>query len=108
MYQVFFSMLLATGCRIGELCALTWKDIDFEKNRIHIWRHFVQDHNGWHIDEGCKTTAGERWLYMDNDTMNMLMGASGIGSKMRYSLRTVITPEILPSLILSECVSRPF
>ena len=72
MYQVFFSMLLATGCRIGELCALTWKDIDLEKNRIHIWRHFVQDHNGWHIDEGCKTTAGERWLYMDNDTMNML------------------------------------
>ena len=72
MYQVFFSLLLATGCRIGELCALTWKDIDLEKNRIHIWRHFVQDHNGWHIDEGCKTTAGERWLYMDNDTMNML------------------------------------
>lgn len=26
MYQVFFSLLLATGCRIGELCALSkWK-----------------------------------------------------------------------------------
>ena len=72
IYHVFFSLLLATGCRIGELCALTWDNIDFEKNRIHICKHFVQDHHGWHIDDGCKTTAGERCLYMDESIMKML------------------------------------
>lgn len=72
MYQVFFSLLLATGCRIGELCALTWDNIDFDEGRIHICRHFVQDCHGWHIEDVCKTVAGERWLYMDDCIMDML------------------------------------
>lgn len=36
MYQVLFSVMLATGCRIGEICAFTWDNIAFENNRIHI------------------------------------------------------------------------
>lgn len=72
MYQVLFSLLLATGCRIGELCALNWNHIDFKESRIHICQHFVHDRNGRHIEDGCKTTAGERWLYMDDSIMKML------------------------------------
>ena len=72
VYQVFFSLLLAAGCRIGELCALSWEDVDFENNRIHICKHFVLDKNGRHVENGCKTTAGERWLYMDEGIMKML------------------------------------
>ena len=72
MHQVFFSLLLATGCRIGEICALTWSSIDFDKGRIHICRHFVLGRHGYHIEDGCKTTAGERWLYMDEGIMDML------------------------------------
>ena len=71
-YQVFFSLLLASGCRIGELCALSWDNVDFENNRIHICKHFVLDKSGRHVEDGCKTTAGERWLYMDNSIMKML------------------------------------
>lgn len=33
-------MSLYTGLRIGEVCALSWEDIDFESNIIHI-RHTV-------------------------------------------------------------------
>ena len=72
IYQVIFSLLLATGCRIGELCALSWNDIDFDEKCIHIHKHFVHDKNGRHVEEGCKTTAGERWLYMDDGIMDML------------------------------------
>lgn len=72
MYQVLFSLLLATGCRIGEICALTWSNIDFKENRIHICQHFVHDRSGRHVEDGCKTTAGERWLYMDDSMMKML------------------------------------
>ena len=73
VYQVLFSLLLSTGCRIGELCALNWNDIDFNEKCIHIHRHFIQDKTGRHVEEGCKTTAGERYLYMDDAIMKMLL-----------------------------------
>ncbi len=97
MYQVFFSLLLATGCRIGELCALTWDHIDFEENRIHICRHFIVDGNGSRIQDGCKTQAGNRSIYMDTDTMAMLQAyrefylktAERYGSKWKYEENAV-------------------
>lgn len=55
-----------------DVDALSWEDIDFEKNRIHICKHFVLDKTGRHVEDGCKTTAGERWLYMDKGIMKML------------------------------------
>ncbi|MCM1330018.1 MAG: site-specific integrase [Ruminococcus sp.] len=71
-YQVFFTLLLASGCRVGELCALKWNHIDFAEKRIHICQHFVLDRGGRHVENGCKTVAGERWLYMDDSIMQML------------------------------------
>lgn len=35
-YRVLFRVALFSGCRIGELCALTWNDIDFDTNTLHI------------------------------------------------------------------------
>lgn len=35
-WKVFFMFLYWTGCRKGEVQALSWKDIDFEKNLIRI------------------------------------------------------------------------
>ena len=72
MYQVLFSLMLATGCRIGEICALTWDNIDFESNQIHICRHFVSGKSGSQIVDGCKTNAGDRWLTLDESIMGML------------------------------------
>lgn len=72
MYQVMFSVMLTTGCRIGEICALTWDNIDFENSRIHICKHFIIDKSGSHIQNGCKTNAGDRWLTMDTGIMDML------------------------------------
>ena len=37
-YYPIFYLLAWTGCRINELLALTWKDIDFQKEIIHIRR----------------------------------------------------------------------
>lgn len=36
LYNTFFTTLFYTGCRKGELQALTWNDIDFNKNEIII------------------------------------------------------------------------
>lgn len=37
-YYELFVILLNTGMRIGEACALEWKDIDFEKRSAYIYK----------------------------------------------------------------------
>ena len=101
MYQVLFSVMLTTGCRIGEICALTWDNIDFDTNRIHICRHYVCCKNGSRIIDGCKTNAGERWLTMDKGIMDMLREyrvfylkkAESFGSKWDYEANAVFYAE---------------
>lgn len=35
-WRPLFTVLLGTGCRIGEVIGLRWKDLDYEKSMIHI------------------------------------------------------------------------
>lgn len=51
--------LLGTGCRIGEAGALTWKDVDFKKNTIHVAKTLVKIKGGYRINPP-KTEAGDR------------------------------------------------
>ena len=41
-YYIIFEILFWTGCRIGELLALTKDDIDFERNRISITKTYYR------------------------------------------------------------------
>lgn len=36
--RFYFCILLHTGLRSGELCALQWKDIDFDKKELHVYK----------------------------------------------------------------------
>ena len=36
---LFLYLVMATGARKGELCALTWNDVDFENGTLHICRN---------------------------------------------------------------------
>lgn len=35
-YLPMIQIMLGTACRIGEICGLTWKDVDFKNREIHI------------------------------------------------------------------------
>lgn len=53
--STYFYILLHTGLRVGELCALQWKDIDFENSEIHIYKTINRtecffDENGKKLD----------------------------------------------------------
>src|SRR2546423_356131 len=37
-WRLFFELLAATGCRIGEALELRWRDVDFGAKRLHISR----------------------------------------------------------------------
>jgi integrase len=58
-------VMFGTGCRVGELGALTWDDIDFNENIIKIRKtlHYKIYESGkceYHINK-AKTRAGERY-----------------------------------------------
>ena len=41
-YETYFKLIIATGMRRGECCALKWCDIDWEQRSIHICRNAVK------------------------------------------------------------------
>ena len=75
-YGSLFTVLLGTGMRIGEALGLTWKEIDFDNNRIfvdHALRYIIDEtgrHN-YHIMKP-KTLAGIRTIPMFNDVRDAL------------------------------------
>ena len=65
-----------TGMRPGELCALTWEDVDFENKVINV-NHSVFDkkknENGrWYIGT-TKTKSGERQIHISPTLMKALV-----------------------------------
>lgn len=76
-WKSLFAVLLGTGMRIGEACALTWDDCDFEKDIIHIRRslsYYPDEHTRkceYHLLTP-KTTAGFRKIPMLSDVKSIL------------------------------------
>lgn len=56
---LFPFVALMTGMRKGEILALTWKDIDFDRNYIHVTKSVAHDGNK-PVIKTPKTEAGNR------------------------------------------------
>lgn len=53
------ALAVATGMRRGELCALRWKDVDFEAGKLQVERSLEQTKNGTRF-KSPKTRHGRR------------------------------------------------
>ena len=62
-------ILLNTGLRISELCGLTKRDVDFEKNRICVDKQLVRSVDGEYYIERTKTKCGYRFVPMTEDVI---------------------------------------
>lgn len=60
--------MLATGCRIGELLALEWSDIDLNKGTISITKTI----NRYNKTNSPKSKSGIRDIEIDKATILML------------------------------------
>ncbi|MEZ7588973.1 tyrosine-type recombinase/integrase [Streptococcus parasanguinis] len=69
--KLLFTVLFFTGLRLGEALALTWKDIEFSTNTIHVSKSVYVKKGEEHIS-GTKTKAGTRRIIMNNKLVETL------------------------------------
>ena len=86
----FIRLAAASGARRGELCALRWRNIDFEARSLHIAGAIVQI-NKTVIEKDTKTHA-ERRVALDEGTVRVLEALRD-----RMVLALAIAEEELPS-----------
>lgn len=67
-------LLLSVGLRRGELAALRWENVDFEKKVLHICENRVHG-EGEVITKAPKSAAGDRRVTVGNDVMAVLAQA---------------------------------
>lgn len=67
-------LLLSVGLRRGELAALRWENVDFEKKIIHICENRVHGADEV-ITKTPKSAAGNRKITVGNDVMAVLAQA---------------------------------
>lgn len=66
------SILLGTGLRIGEFCALTEEDVDFTKKRIHVTKQYQILATGKHHITAPKTVNSIRYIPMRTEVEEAL------------------------------------
>lgn len=68
-----YALVLQTGLRTGELTALTWGDVDFEKNILHVRRSADYRNGGgkWEI-KTPKSRAGIRDIPLSREASRIL------------------------------------
>ena len=67
--NILYHLLLATGCRFGEVVALEWSDIDFKAGTVSINKNYSHISNAVST---VKSKAGNRIISIDNKTILML------------------------------------
>lgn len=81
-YYTLFYLLLVLGCRIGELLAIKWEDIDFEKREICIQR--AKDSGTGQVFHDPKTKAGIRYIPIVYDACINRLKAMQTSGKITY------------------------
>lgn len=75
-------VLLGTGMRAGELCGLTFDDLDFENRRIYVRRQLLRHPNGGRYIETPKSKHSIRTLPMSDDVYHSLKHAIEVRAKL--------------------------
>ncbi|WP_157456467.1 tyrosine-type recombinase/integrase [Carnobacterium maltaromaticum] len=85
----FFRILAFTGARKGEVLALNWGDIDFEKKTITFNKTLVEMQNGDLRIQPPKTEASERTVSLDDISISILKNWKSLQSqkKLAFGIR---------------------
>lgn len=84
-----FKLLAYTGIRVGELCALKWKDIDFEEESISITKTYYNPINNIRKYQLVppKTQKARRTIDVDQSVLSLLEKHRAAQNKVKMRLR---------------------
>lgn len=90
---------LSTGVRIGEICALTWNDVDIEMGVIHVrktvQRIYIREEGRTYTEliiDTPKTSNSMRDIPMTKDLLNILKPLKKVVNEQYFVLTNDITP----------------
>ena len=101
-----FVLLLYSGLRVGELCALTWKDVDFDEKTIKVYKNAVEytekDKDGnarsvFETQNSTKTRSGMRTLPMTQKAFMALSELQKVTGENEYIITSSNGQRIRPS-----------
>ena len=72
LHEIYFKLIIATGMRRGECCALKWEDINYAERSIHVCRNAVKTTGDEIIVKAPKTKAGNRHVYFSAEMESLL------------------------------------
>lgn len=72
LYETYFKLIIATGMRRGECCALKWEDINYAERSIHVCGNAVKTTGDEIIVKAPKTKAGNRYVYFSAEMESLL------------------------------------
>lgn len=74
-FEIILNLYIFGGMRIGEICGLTWDDVDFDNNRILIRNNLVytkKDGKMKFVMRTTKTQSGIREIALPKHVINIL------------------------------------
>ncbi len=101
-----FVLLLYSGMRVGEMCALTWNDVDFSERTIRINKNAIElrerDENGKYTSSlitqnSTKTRSGMRTIPMTQKAFDALSELQKITGHCEYIISSSNGERIRPS-----------
>lgn len=72
-YETYYKLIIATGMRRGECCALRWGDVNYDECSIHICRNAVKVTGEEIFTKTPKTNAGDRYVYFSPEIKSLLL-----------------------------------
>lgn len=94
-YFALFRVLAFTGMRRGEALALTWEDIDFQKDTISVNKTLAKGLNNKTIVQAPKTSTGRRVVSVDAETLRILRRWKSLQAFEQRALRRDAPPQLL-------------
>lgn len=71
-YFIIYLFLFATGCRRSEILGLSWRNVDFAKNTIHICQGLILQDGQPFLHLGTKTEQSDRNIPIPTKLMELL------------------------------------
>lgn len=71
-YRALYVMLIDTGLRLGEACALQWRDVDLNAGRLHVHATLVTNVDGKLVATQPKTKSSNRTILLPKSTVEIL------------------------------------